>query len=389
MTALWSERYTTMGRRRFGRALRGLLVKGYYAVRPLLPRSLQLRMRQGYAARQSHPDFPGWPEEHSLHDLYAWLFDLAAEVAGRPVPHLSPWPRGKQVAFVLTHDVETATGRDNIEALRGPERELGYRSSWNFVPERYDVPGLLLERLRSEHCEIGVHGLRHDGQDLASPRKLARRLPAMRAYAERWGAVGFRSPATQRSWALMPTLGFDYDSSYTDSAPHEPQPGGCCTYLPFFIEQMVELPLTLPQDHTLFEILGHTDGRVWREKAAALRDRGGMVLMIAHPDYVGCPGMLDAWRDLLAQFADDDAVWHALPREVSTWWRRRAATSVEWRDGAWRARGPAAPDAEVRFAGRAPAAATIPPQPGAPASENPDRPARTGGSTDAGQRFTG
>jgi hypothetical protein len=113
----------------------------------------------------------------------------------------------------------------------------------------------------------------------------------------------------------------------------------------------VELPLTLPQDHTLFEILGHRDGSVWQRKATAIRDRGGMVLMIAHPDYVGCPGLLQAWRDLLAQFADDDSVWHALPREVSTWWRQRAETSVERRDDTWVAVGPAASRAVVRFAG--------------------------------------
>jgi peptidoglycan/xylan/chitin deacetylase (PgdA/CDA1 family) len=352
MTSLWSERYTSMGSRRIVHALRKMLVTCYYAARPLLPRKLQLMMRRGYAAAQLLPDFPGWPEEHCLHDMYAWLFDLLAGIAGEPVPYLSPWPRGKEAAFVLTHDVETAAGRDAIEALRAPERALGLRSSWNFVPERYDVPELLLKRLQAEGCEIGVHGLRHDGQDLASARKLARRLPAMRAYASKWDAVGFRSPATQRSWKLMPTMGFDYDSSYIDTAPLEPQPGGSCTYLPFFNEQLVELPMTLPMDHTLFEILGHTDGRMWRDKTAALRRRGGMVLVLVHPDYTAARGLLDAWRELLVQLADDPAVWHALPREVSAWWRRRAASSLQRTDGWWSVTGPAADEAEIRFAGR-------------------------------------
>ncbi len=351
MSYLWSERYNQLGLSRWTGALRSGMVKGYYAVRPVLPRAVQIRLRQGYAAAVDLPDFPGWPAEHSLHDLYDWLWELVGKVAGEPVPYLSPWPAGKDSALLLTHDVETEVGRDNIEHLRAPERELGFRSSWNFVPLRYDVPDALVGRLKQDGCEVGVHGLRHDGQDMASARKLRKRLPLIREYAERWGAVGFRSPATQRIWKLMPTTGFDYDSSYHDSAPHEPQPGGSCTYLPFFNEQLVELPMTVPMDHTLFEILGHTDGTVWKEKAEDLRRRGGMICILVHPDYVECPGLLEAWKEFLAQFSGDDSVWQPLPMELSAWWRRRAESAIERRAGAWRVCGPAADEAEVRFGG--------------------------------------
>lgn len=349
MSWLWSERYTTLGGARRRNRLRHLMVRVYYTIRPVLPRKLQLLLRRGHAARQTYPDFPGWPEEHALHDLYDWLLDRLEQIAREPVPYLHPWPNGHTSAFVLTHDVETAAGRDAIEALRAPERVRGLRSAWNLVPERYQVSDELLDRLRSEGCEIGVHGLRHDGHDLASRHMLRKRLPAIRAWADKWGAVGFRSPATQRSWDLMPLLGFDYDSSYTDSAPHEPQPGGCCTYLPFFINDLVELPLTLPQDHTLFDILGMTDGSLWRSKVDALRARGGMVLMIAHPDYVNCPGMLQAWEDLLDQLNSDPQAWHALPREVAAWWRRRAQSVPVRADDGWRVLGPAADEAVVAW----------------------------------------
>src|SRR5690606_1337277 len=162
--------------------------------------------------------------------------------------------------------------------LRAPERRRGFHSSWNFVPERYWLDPDVRRELESEHCEIGVHGLRHDGRDLVSRRMLAKRLPAMRAAADRWGAVGFRSPATQRQWELMPLLRFDYDCSYTDTDPYEPQPGGCCTYWPFFNADLVELPITLPQDHTLFRVLRDADPDLWSTKARELRRRGGMVL---------------------------------------------------------------------------------------------------------------
>ncbi len=108
----------------------------------------------------------------------------------------------------------------------------------------------------------------------------------MRGAAERWQAVGFRSPATQRQWELMPLLGFDYDSSYPDTDPFEPQGGGCCAWLPFFNQGMVELPLTMQQDHTLFVILRHGDETAWVEKAEFLRGRGGLALIDTHPDYL-------------------------------------------------------------------------------------------------------
>jgi hypothetical protein len=350
MRNLWSERYTTIGRAAVMHRLRGLMVRSYYAVRPLLPRHAQLGLRRAFARQQAVPAFPAWPAEHGLHDLYDWLFATVANVANAPVPWLDPWPDGKSCAFVLTHDVETHVGLGDIDLLREPERGYGYRSSWNLVGERYAVPAETVRRLQDEGCEIGVHGLRHDGRDLASPRLLRQRLPAMQRYAAQWGAVGFRSPATIRSWTLMPRLGFTYDTSYTDTDPYEPQPGGCCTYLPFFNKQLVELPITLPQDHTLFEILRHEDGKLWIEKARDIRDRGGMVLVLAHPDYARDSRLATAWDGLLAEFAGDSTVWHALPHEVATWWRERAASRIV-RDGAgWRVDGPAASAATVRLA---------------------------------------
>jgi hypothetical protein len=351
MQFLWSERYTRVGKAGRWRLARAVAIRAYYAVRPMMPRRLQLRLRRSVAHRQAPPAWPAWPVEPGLHDLYDWLFGLCSDVAGGPLPWVDLWPDGRLWALVLTHDVETAEGVQDLELLRADERRRGFRSSWNFVPLRYDVDPSVLDRLKEEGCEVGVHGLRHDGRDLASRRLLKRRLPAIRAYAERWGAVGFRSPATQRSWDLMPRLGFEYDSSYTDTDPYEPQPGGCCTWLPFFNGATVELPITLPQDHTLFEILGHADGTLWRDKASYIRARGGMVLVLSHPDYAGDDRAARAWRELLSEFEQDLTVWQALPCEVAEWWRSRAASRVVRSGDGWDVEGPAAGRARVRLTG--------------------------------------
>jgi hypothetical protein len=351
MENFWSERYRDVGRTRTAAAAKAALLRGYYLAKPLIPRNAQLALRRGFTRVQDRATFPRWPVEDSLHDLYAWLLDVLAEVRGGPVPWLDMWPDGRTWALVLTHDVETEFGYRNMHLLRDAERAAGYRSSWNFVPERYQVEPAVLRQLRNEGCEIGVHGLRHDGRDLGSRSLFEERLPAIRGYADRWQAVGFRSPATQRVWEWMPELGFDYDSSFTDTDPYEPQPGGCCSYLPFFNEELVELPITLPQDHTLFAILQDARGDVWVDKARHLRERGGMALALVHPDYATDPRLVGAWNRLLDEFRDDDLAWQALPAEVSDWWRRRAASTLRRDRDGWRVVGPAARDGNVRIHG--------------------------------------
>jgi peptidoglycan/xylan/chitin deacetylase (PgdA/CDA1 family) len=358
VASFWTERYVELGSRaRAGRAAASVARRGYYVVRPLLARGLQIRLRRAFARLQQKTRFPRWPVETALDDLFTFLFGLVAGLAGRPVPYIGLWPGDAKWAFVLTHDVEQRVGYENVHALLDVELDEGYRSSWNFVPRNgYDVERSVLEELRDRGFEIGVHGLYHDGRDVL-PRALAGRRPGIRAYAEQWEAVGFRSPATIRSAAAISSLGFDYDSSYSDTAPFEPQSGGCCTWLPYMIEDTVELPITLVQDHTLFDVLQHTDATMWLEKANLLREHGGMALVLTHPDYVELPHLVESYRRLLREFAHDTSAWKALPRDVSAWWRRRSQSTLDYRDGEWQVAGPAAGEARIEFIGAADTAA--------------------------------
>lgn len=348
IVAFWSEAYHRI---RNDRHTHGpsRSVRLYYQLRPIVPRSIQIAVRRAYARRSARTEFPRWPFEPALHDLVRTLYQIATDVAGEPVPWIAPWPAPYRWAFVLTHDVETTAGYARIGEMAALESSLGYRSSWNFVARRYAVEDRLVADLERDGFEIGVHGLHHDGRDLASRELLDARLPEMHENAARWGAVGFRSPATQRRWDLMATLGFDYDSSYHDTDPYEPQPGGSCSWLPYQIGDVVELPITLPQDHTLFVILRRTDAQAWIEKAELLRERGGMALVLTHPDYLTDDAKRLPYRRLLEQYADDESAWRALPRDVSSWWRRRAASELV-RDGdGWRVRGPAADESAITF----------------------------------------
>jgi peptidoglycan/xylan/chitin deacetylase (PgdA/CDA1 family) len=324
----------------------------YYAVRPLLPRSMQIGLRRRYTRIQSRCDFPRWPIEPALHDFMSFFLDLLGQSAPEPVPSIAPWPSGFDWAIVLTHDVETASGYQRLDVLRQVEETLGYRSSWNLVARRYRVEDAKVAELSAAGHEIGIHGLYHDGRDLGSADKIRARLPGMREAAARWGAVGFRSPATQRVWEWMPQLGFDYDSSYPDTDVYEPQPGGCCSWLPFFNGDLVELPITLPQDHTLFVILQQRDPQAWLEKVSFLRDRGGMALLITHPDYLGNEDGARLYETFLRSLSADTRLWRALPGEVAAWWRRRRDSQLQRAGEAWTIVGPATDEAEVTYIGK-------------------------------------
>jgi peptidoglycan/xylan/chitin deacetylase (PgdA/CDA1 family) len=331
------------------RRIRELLSGGYYRVRPLFPYSLQMAMRRRFLRVQDRLEFPAWPTEASLHRLESLMLALVERVSGERLPWLAPWPAPYDWALVLTHDVEHEAGYQYIDKVLALEERRRLRSAWYLVPERdYVVHEDVLDRLRAAGCEICLHGLRHDGRDM-SPKSFRARLPAMRSYLEKWGANGFRAPATHRDRELIAQLGVKHDSSWSDVARYEPQPGGSCSWLPFFIGDVVELPITLPMDHTLFELRRERTAERWIEKASFIRDHGGMALIVTHPDYLMDGGLLSRYDDFLEHASDDGNVWHALPGEIADWWQRRAETRIERGPDGWAVVGAASSDAVLRL----------------------------------------
>jgi peptidoglycan/xylan/chitin deacetylase (PgdA/CDA1 family) len=324
VTALLEERY--QGPLRMPR-----MVTVYYRVKPMLPRWLQIAMRRAHARRvrerhEARGHFPRWPIEPVLVERFEQhLRDRMARDDADAVPFVGLWPDGHRFAYILTHDVEGARGVANIERVLEVERRHGMVSSWNLVADDYTVEGSVLEAITSAGGEIGLHGLTHDGRLFESRAAFERQVPEIRRRM-RVGAVdGFRSPSTRRNAAWIPELQAGYDSSFPDTDPFEPQPGGCCSILPYFLGDTVELPITLAQDHTLFEILRENDIGLWREKARWVARHGGLVTVLVHPDYLLTDARLRRYDELLSFLGALDGGWHALPRDVAAWWRRRAA----------------------------------------------------------------
>lgn len=298
----------------------------YYRVKPVIPRRAQLGLRRLYSRRQAGRSFPAWPIEPILVEHQHERFRKRIRAAGgRAVPFPNFWPGGHRFALTLTHDVEAPAGVENVLPLMELERRYGLAGSWNFVGEGYPLPEGLFDALRAAGCEIGLHGLVHDRSLFKSRKHFDRQLPRIHRLLEEWNAVGFRSPATYRNADWMPMLGCSYDSSFPDTDPFEPQPGGCCSIFPFFLRDLVEVPITMPQDHTLFEILREPSNRIWYDKAEWIVRHHGLITVLVHPDYIITDERLERYEQLLAFLAAQQNGWHALPREVAAWWRARRA----------------------------------------------------------------
>jgi peptidoglycan/xylan/chitin deacetylase (PgdA/CDA1 family) len=305
-------------------------LRGYYSLKPVIPRSVQLGLRRTYARRQATRTFPAWPVESILIERRNAEIRSRLRAEGNDrLPLVGFWPERRRFACVLTHDVEGPRGIENIDRVVEIERRHGFVSSWNFVAEWYEIPPGLFHRLKAAGCEIGLHGIKHDGKLFSSRAEFEANLPTIHEYLDTWGAVGFRSPATHRRAEWMHELGCLYDSSFPDTDPFEPLAGGCCSIYPFMFGEVVELPITLVQDHTLMEILRERTIDLWVSKSEWIMRNHGLINVITHPDYLVRTDYLAMYDQLLAFLAAQDGCWRALPREVAEWWRLRERLGLE------------------------------------------------------------
>jgi hypothetical protein len=271
----------------------------YYRLKPFVPRSIRLGIRRWFAARKRKEVRDIWP--------------IVPTSERRPADWLG-WPDGKQFALVLTHDVEGKAGLRKCRELMRLEQDLGFCSSFNFIPEGdYKVPPGLRDELESNGFEVGIHDLRHDGRLFLSRREFSRKAARINRYLQDWNAAGFRSGFMLHKLDWLHELNIQYDASTFDTDPFEPQPEGRHTIFPFWVTASgerksganspeanqrpdptsdtlrpgyVELPYTLPQDFTLFLLLREQTADIWLQKLDWIARHGGMALVNVHPDYL-------------------------------------------------------------------------------------------------------
>jgi len=293
----------------------------YYRFKPFLPKRLRMGARRVVAQSQRRRATDSWP---------------IREAAGATPPGWPGWPDRKKFALVLTHDVEGAVGLAKCRQLMQLEQALGFRSSFNFIPEgdEYRVSAAQREELVSNGFEVGVHDLRHDGKLYWRRKVFPENARSINGYLEDWGAQGFRSGFMLHELDWLHQLNIRYDSSTFDTDPFEPQPDGVDTIFPFWMPHpdgggYVELPYTLPQDSTLFLVLQETSPEIWKRKLDWIAEKGGMALVNVHPDWVAFDPREDLgqefpcayYREFLeyARARYGDLYWQPLPREMAAY----------------------------------------------------------------------
>jgi len=254
----------------------------------------------------------------------------------------------------MTHDVETADGRDFCAELMDVYDSFGIKACFQIVLEdRYAMPEQLLEAIRSRGFEIAVQDLNHDGRLFDNRPLFLERVARINSYAKQYSAKGFRSAVLYRNPDWYNDLDFSFDMSMPNVAPLDPQPGGCCTVLPYFIGNILELPVTTTQDYTLFHLLGQRSIDLWKTQIDLILEHNGLAHFIVHPDYIQERDTKAVYLDLLGYLRElqgTTPLWVALPNEIDSWWRMRSRMSVVRNGDSWKVEGEGAERATIAFA---------------------------------------
>ena len=331
--------------------------KMYYFVRPILPVSVR-RHFQKMALRDGRKrPFPKWPVDWTVEILLERLLILAMKAKRvEEIPFIWFWPEGFRSCTIVTHDVETTRGRDHCAALMDINESFGIKSSFQVVPEgRYEVPDEYLENIRRRGFEINVQDLNHDGGLYSCKEEFLRRAKQINRHLADYRAQGFRAGVLYRNVEWYEALAIAYDMSIPNVAHLDPQRGGCCTVFPYFIGNILELPVTMAQDYTLFHILGDYSIELWKKQIGLILEKNGLVSVIIHPDYIIDARAERTYRALLGylrQLRAEGKTWVCLPQEVNAWWRARRAMRLVNGNGKWRIEGEGKERARIAYARR-------------------------------------
>jgi hypothetical protein len=336
-------------------AVRSMIHRAYYAIRPLLPVTVRKHLQSIHLRRWQQRPFPHWPVDRTVDHLLeqSLLHTLRASGEER-VPFIWFWPEGAPSCAIMTHDVETRVGRDFCGTLMDIDDSFGIRASFQVVPEeRYEVPQDFLDSITSRGFGLGVQDLNHDGHLYRDRQLFMTRAAKINSYARQWGTQGFRAAILYRRQEWFDALEFSYDMSVPNVAHLDPQHGGCCTVMPYFVGRILELPVTMTQDYTLFHILNDYSIDLWKRQMELIMETNGLMSFIVHPDYVTEEREQSVYKALLSHLArlrEEEGIWIATPDEVNIWWRQRAEMELIDDGNVLRIEGPGCERARIAYA---------------------------------------
>ena len=327
----------------------------YYLLRPFLGIRVRKHLQKVRLSGWERIPFPQWPVDRTVDALMEGALTLAMKAQGvARMPFIWFWPDGASACAMMTHDVEGQTGIDFCDALMDLDDSFGIKSAFQLIPEGHEETWQrTAARLRARGFEVNLHDLNHDGKLFADRAEFLRRAKRINEYARQFNCDGFRSGVMYREQDWYDAFEFSYDMSVPSAAHLEPQRGGCCTVMPYFVGDILELPLTTVQDYTLFHILDTYSIDVWKKQIELVGRHHGLISMITHPDYIAGAREREVYVELLrylGECRDRQNLWFALPGEVNRWWRNRHRMTIVRDGNGWRIEGPDAHRARVAYA---------------------------------------
>jgi len=327
----------------------------YYALRPAFPVFLRRRLQRAWLKGWDQKSFPRWPVDKSVDQLFERLMLLALQTGTHQrIPFIWFWPEGKSSCAIMTHDVETAAGLEWTAQLMDINDSFHIKSSFQIIPAaRYVASRETLLAIKDRGFEVNIHDLKHDGHLFDSHQEFQASASQINEFATRFGSKGFRAGVLYRNQEWFDAFRFSYDMSVPNVGHLDPQPGGCCTVMPYFIGDVLELPVTTIQDYSLFNVLGTYSQDLWTEQIKQIMQQHGLISFIVHPDYLDSPEARAAYTALLQQLSTlraEAALWIALPCEVDDWWRQRSQMTLVPHEDEWKIEGQGAERARVAYA---------------------------------------
>lgn len=329
--------------------------KFYYLVRELLPVSFRRHLQRAYFREWKTLRFPAWPVDFTVDSFHEELLRLSMVSSGlKKVPFIWFWPEGAPSCLIMTHDVETSAGRDFTSQLMDLDGSYGIKASFEVIPEkRYTFSDKYVSEIRSRGFEFNIHDLNHDGHLYRERAEFVRRAGLINSYVHQYNSQGFRAGAMYRNQDWYDSFDFSYDMSVPNVAHLEPQRGGCCTVFPYFVGKILEIPLTMCQDYSLFHIMNDYSLELWKKQLDMIRARNGLMSFITHPDYLIESRARNVYKSLLdhlQQMIAREKIWSALPGEVDRWWRARSQMKLVQKGSRWEVEGPEAERARIAYA---------------------------------------
>ena len=327
----------------------------YYRLRPAMSVGLRKYLQRLHSRQWRRTAFPRWPVDSTVEQLSESVLLASMKAQGLDrIPFVWFWPRGAAACVIMTHDVEDQSGYDFCGELMAIDDAYGVKASFQIVPEgKYEVAEDFLQRVRDQGFEINIQDLNHDGYLFSERQNFLERVKKINRYGVEYGAKGFRAAVLYRNLDWLDALEFSYDMSVPTVGHLDPQHGGCCTVMPFFVGNQVEIPVTTTQDYMLFHIIGDYSLDLWKMQSAEILEKHGLLSFVIHPDYVIDDQPRKTYCDLLrwlSEFATAEPLWFALPGEVDRWWRARNRMNVVRDARGWRIEGPESDQAVLAFA---------------------------------------